>query len=657
MKIVRHITNAALTLSLVVSILAPATASAARAGSPDCPTGTTIYGRAECIGYFTGADVYKNGSGISVDSVIDNGNRALLDVTNVTNFVSTMRSLLYGGGNDAMGAAFLIDTMLGKSGTSFGTIGSGVSYAKNNFDTWQDRVEYYDSQGWVQWNQLVTYNAPFQNSARSLWIKNDDIFYKKQSSETQRTIVFSNPDGTKYRIKKNCGNLVGSSEKLISVPSFNLSPSVDVKINGAATDGIAQVGDTVTFTYAVSNSSGQASGTTTCTIYGASYTGYHDQPASPETVNNNGYVPPGTGCPRTFGANSNTTLATETFTASTFNQTICRSLFVDPYKATGGSKGDEACIVVAAKPYVRVFGGDVSVGNGISTGTSTTCTQKDSASINAWNNGGTNFTGAGTQFAALALGTINEFATGETTGGGGSVNNATVPSGLAFSNTDTDDAYGGNFANLPCIPDYYSQAANTTAKTSPLGISSLTTGSYKVTGNMTIPGGTNVINPGNRITVYVDGDVYIAGDIKYSGNWTYDKTPLFELVVKGNIYIAPGVHQLDGAYIAQQKNGTKGAIYTCGSAYAPYAIDDTMYNNCNSQLVVNGLFSAYQVYLMRTSGTVSQSTTGETGTISKAAEVFNYNPALWIAQPAAGTTTTNSDALKYDAITSLPPIL
>lgn len=654
MKIVRRIINLALVFSLLVGTVAPMTATAARAGSPSCPTGVTLYGRAECIGYFTGADVYKNGVGIDVDSVITNGGRSLLDVTNVTNFVSTMRSLLYGGGNDAMGAAFLIDTMLGRSGTSFTTVSGGITYAKNNFDTWQDRVEYYNSQGWVQWSQLVTYTAPFQNSARSKIIKNDDIFYKKLENETQRTIVFSNPDGSKYRIKKNCGNLVGTSEKLVAVPTYNLTPSVGVTINGASTDGVAQVGDTVTFTYAVSNSSGQASGTTTCTIYGASYTGYHDQPDTPETVNNNGYVAPGTGCPRTFGANSNVTLATETFTTATFNQTICRSLFVNPYKAGAGAKGDETCIVVAAKPYVRVFGGDVSAGNGISTGTSTTCTPKESASVNAWNNGGATFTGAGTQFAALALGTIDSFSTAQK-----AVNNTSLPSGLAFSNTDNGDAYGGNFGSLPCIPDYYSQAANTTTQSSPLSLSSLGTGSYKVTGNLTIPGGNiaGVINPGNRITVYVDGDVYIGGDIKYSGNWTYDKTPLFELVVQGNIYIAPGVHQLDGAYIAQQKNGAKGAIYTCGSAYAPYAIDGTMYNNCNSKLVVNGLFSAYQVYLMRTSGTVSQSTTGESAASSAAAEVFNYNPAMWIAQPAAGTTTTNSDALKYDAITSLPPIL
>jgi hypothetical protein len=651
-KIISKITSVAMLLSLVMGMIAPVTASAARAGSPSCPTGTTLYSRAECIGYFTGADVYKNGVGVDVDSIIDNNGRALLNVTNVTNFVSTMKSLLNGGGNDAMGAAFLIDTMLGKNGNSFGTISSGVTYAKNNFDTWQDRVEYYNSKGWVAWNQLVSYNAPFQNSARSKIIKNDDIFYKKLEDETQRTIVFTNPDGSHYRIKKNCGNLVGSSEKLAPLPTYNLAPSVDVTINGATGDGIAQVGDVVKFTYAVSNTSGQTSDSTTCTIYGASYTGYHDQPSSPETVNNNGYVPPGTGCPRTFAGNSNVTLVTETFTASTFNQTICRSLFVNPYKAAAGSKGDEACIVVAAKPYVKVFGGDVSVGNGISSGTSTTCTQKDSASVNAWNNGSSTFTGAGSQFATFALGTIDQFATAQ------SINNAKTPSGLAFSNTDPGDSFGGNFVSLPCIPDYYSQAANTTAVTSPLNVSSLASGSYKITGNLTIPSGTNVINPGNRITLYVDGDVYIGGDIKYSGNWTYDKTPLFELVVRGNIYISPTVKQLDGAYIAQQKSGTKGAIYTCGkSSYAPYAIDSTMYNNCNSQLVVNGLFSAYQVYLMRTYGTVSQSTAGETGTTSHAGEVFNYNPALWIAQPTTGTSTTNTDAQKYDAITSLPPIL
>jgi hypothetical protein len=60
--------------------------------------------------------------------------------------------------------------------------------------------------------------------------------------------------------------------------------------------------------------------------------------------------------------------------------------------------------------------------------------------------------------------------------------------------------------------------------------------------------------------------------------------------------------------------------------------------------VVNGEFAARQVRLMRAGGSLSGNT---------AAEVFNYTPALWIAQPA----DISAGADWYDSINSLPPVL
>ena len=282
----------------------------------------------------------------------------------------------------------------------------------------------------------------------------------------------------------------------------------------------------------------------------------------------------------------------------------------------------------------------------------TTCTPNNGAAINSWNRGSTAFLGSGTQFAAMALGVIDEFATAQQ-----GVNGAGPSSGLAFSNTVNNGGYGGGFGSLPCIPDYYAQAGNTTAVGNTVNVSTLGTGAYRASGSVTINGG-DIVNPGNRAVLYVDGDVYINSNIRYTGSWSYNNIPLFQLVVRGNIYIGRTVTQLDGAYIAQKTNsGTKGIIYTCATATGPYALDGTLYNNCNTKLTVNGLFSADQVYLMRTYGTLSRSTANETAASSFAGEVFNYNPTMWIAQPPASSTNSSSKLGDYDAITSLPPVL
>lgn len=638
-------------LVMVGATLAPAGAAfAARAGSDRCPTGRTVYGRAECIGYFTGADVYGS-SGIDVDDVIENGTVSLENVDNTDEFVSLMKSLLNGskGANDQMGAAFIIDLMLGKNGSAFGTVAKGVAYAKTNIAEWESRVRYYESKGWVKYQKTVAFAAGFQNSARSKIIKNDDIFYIKTTAETKKTIVFTNPDNTHFEIKQDCGNVVGTPKALVDVPDpkYSLYPGVNMEINDGNTEGtVAQLNDKVTFTYTVRNGGETSDGTSTCNIYGNTYNGYNI-PDDPETSGTGvGYG----GCTgRTFTKGATATIFTETFTVSAaqVGKTICRSLVVNPATPAGPPRADGACVVIAQKPYVKVFGGDVATGGGME---NAACTPNATASINSWNKEDASYTGAGTQFAVMALGNIDQFATSQAATG------VNKPSGLAFSNTVLNDTYGGSFGSLPCIPDYYGQAANTTAVAGTVNVSSLVTGAYKSSGNITISGGN--ANPGNRIVLYVDGDAYISSNITYPGTWTYDKVPLFELVVSGNIYIAPGVTQLDGAYIAQQKNGAKGGIYTCATAAGPYALTDgAFYTPCKNKLTINGLFSATQVYLMRTFGTISSATANETAASSNAGEVFNYNPTLWIAQPPTGSNTNNSKVGKYDAITSLPPVL
>jgi len=118
--------------------------------------------------------------------------------------------------------------------------------------------------------------------------------------------------------------------------------------------------------------------------------------------------------------------------------------------------------------------------------------------------------------------------------------------------------------------------------------------------------------------------------------------------VKGNIYIAPGVTQLDGFYIAQASSGsaTNGVIYTCASApFTAAPLNRNLQNTCSTALTVNGSFNARQVWLLRTAGTLS----------TTPAEKFNYVPELWLSAPFDnGLGGTSGD---YDSITSLPPVL
>ncbi len=223
-------------------LVLPVSASASR---PAYCTGSVQYNRRTCYGYFTGADAY-NGN-VSVDSIIKNGGSSLLGVKNASDFTSLINRLLFVGGKDEIGAAFIVDTMLGKSGTDFSSINGGVLYARANFNTWSSLVGDYDQnvRGSVNWNADNTptsFIAPFQDSARSLLgASNDDIFYMKQLGESHPVITFLNSDGTTYKIKKESGGLIGASHplrlKYIPIYPTITNQQIEQAQNGVAAEG------------------------------------------------------------------------------------------------------------------------------------------------------------------------------------------------------------------------------------------------------------------------------------------------------------------------------------------------------------------------------------------------------------------------------------
>jgi len=313
-------------------------------------------------------------------------------------------------------------------------------------------------------------------------------------------------------------------------------------------------------------------------------------------------------------------------------------------------------VFVAAKPYTRVWGGDISAGNGLADASGNcTATTNSNGAVVGWNRRANptfaiSYAGAAAQFGIFAMARITDFASAYYDAGG-----ATEPQGLSFANTAAVVAngdYGGGLNKAGCIADYYGTRPASTAAI-PATVAAMSTGVYGGSGTVTLGGG-SVVNPNNRITVYVDGDVYITSDIKYSGSWNISSMPLFELIVRGNIYIDNDVTQLDGVYVAQPNgSGTGGQIHTCATSAAPLA-QTAYYANCTRKLVVNGLFTANQIQLQRTIGTLSQALVNEQSTSSNVAESFNFGPSLWIKQPVRQTQGATSD---YDAIVSLPPVL
>ncbi len=338
---------------------------------------------------------------------------------------------------------------------------------------------------------------------------------------------------------------------------------------------------------------------------------------------------------------------------------------------------------VIGAPTYNVFGASVSAGGEFSSVNSGNCS--GGGELAGWfNNSGSNY-GSGSQLAALALIKIVGFASNQVI--------ATTPTALTFANdyhpggtlptTDyTTDAfspslagdldYGAPGTTSHCLTEIPKPTV-TTAAGSPFAVNTVATADnyYSSSTPFTI-NDTGSINPGTNVTLFVDGDVYIESNIQYStAGWGSGNVPSFTLEATGNIYIDSSVTELDGMYIARNlPASTKGQIYTC--AYLSGGVPSLVPNNsltsvCNKQLVVYGSFVADKINLMRTYGTLHDSSGSPASCVnggapfvpalpytkSCSAEVFYFSPETYLTKPLGAPSSTAG----YDYIISLPPVL
>lgn len=637
-----------------------------------CASPAIAFGRWRWCGYWLNR-FDNDGDSVRIGGVPSSVNTA-------EEFISLLNSdLASGNANRVTGAAFVMHTMIGSPlpnpSQGYGSPTTPHPPTPAQRAEWANRVRSYanystsgntqfGTNGRIEWfaRQHIpcgTYNtywqgnfsganpndvAPYINSA-----SNSDC---EIASVMDDVIIFRDEAGNEvYKIRRDCMNPLGTLRELSDRDpiDFTLDPGVGMVIrdNGNVVPGtIAEVGDQVTFTYTVNNSGPTDSTNANCSITGRTYSGYQNVPGTGPL---GGAAVPGvsSGCPRVFNV-GNTTLATEVINlnSSHANQTICRQVEVSPQSETNSAAVREVnCVKVANKPYTSVSHGDVSVGGGYGTvDEPNSCTANNRASAIGWNRRtANNYSGAGTRHAVYALEAIFDYATAQGSTG------AAIPQGLAFANTSTsvtNGAFGGRLGSVPCIPDYFGRrpAANQPWKNNVSSMSDANGGIYYSNTPQVLDGGN--INPNSNVSVYINGDLHITSNISYPNNFNLTSMPLFQVVVRGNIYIEHDVTRLDGIYIAQPNGGSGGAIYTCANT-TPYTVPartaNNFYSTCNTPLTVNGVFTARQVSLMRTHGSLKTSNVGET---------FNYSPAFWIQQPRGG-----GGGSTYDSITSLPPIL
>ena len=224
----------------------------------------------------------------------------------------------------------------------------------------------------------------------------------------------TNSEGSSTPVSFNigpCGNVCmygssGCSSVASSVPTETQACSVNISPSGPIETGApASINYNIAYyEYGTNANNGTPtiSGTTEITITNSS---------SPPTSFTTSYSIDESSSPGTSSiSNANTTedsvtgLSAGDYTISlTFNGTFDNGT----YSGTLPQQQCSSTFVVANEPYFRVYGGDITAGQGFSSGIDS-CNQ-ESASVIGWNEGSNgNYAGAGGQFAVIAPGSQND---------------------------------------------------------------------------------------------------------------------------------------------------------------------------------------------------------------------------------------------------------
>ncbi len=235
------------------------------------------FGLAPCQGYFTGLTDANFNAAVNIFPIgIVNSNGVYAN--SGATFISDINTFLNSGNHqDQIGAAFIIDTMMGHNGffQGAGNFSNGVNYAVAEDSAWQSLVNSYANGTTIGYG--VNWDAPadcVSGALNSGYFTDmaDDAFHGANCAlDTTPEIIFYWPGGGSYEIGLNCGNLMGSVTPPPTVPVPQPHGSISISCNPSASQYSATVnyGDsngystTGTISTGTWNSGNVSSGSTT----------------------------------------------------------------------------------------------------------------------------------------------------------------------------------------------------------------------------------------------------------------------------------------------------------------------------------------------------------------------------------------------------------
>lgn len=214
-------------LAVAYAAVGPRTHAAALHGSVIVSTG-----KFDSSGAMTGYSVPSNSAGVYGAASFEAWVKNLL---NHATWCSSSGECTPGSAYNAYGAAFLVETMI-HGQVNFAANDALVTQAKADFNFWAGEVNSYASAGKIQWSVASTLPTGSLNSlhvcsdpngycwAKAVYENNNyngggyDAhkfqFYNISSPEPSHLIIFTNPDGTTFQIRRECANVIGSAHPL-----------------------------------------------------------------------------------------------------------------------------------------------------------------------------------------------------------------------------------------------------------------------------------------------------------------------------------------------------------------------------------------------------------------------------------------------------------
>lgn len=230
---------------------------------------------------------------------------------------------------------------------------------------------------------------------------------------------------------------------------------------------------------------------------------------------------------------------------------------------------------------------------------------------------------------------------------------------LSYANTDSAQ---GNCNDLKWLQpaglsknplSMPSKPASTNSLSGNVTLTTLQSGSHHRKGNLVI--GNSTLQPGQHITIFVDGDVTISDNI--NTDWSFQYTKLSDIpsftIKANNIKVNPGVRLITGTYVAKDHfescNGAQNNTNDLGMLPPPKS-------KCQHKLKVNGAIVSENSPIFRRTfgaGNLQDDNQWETDRISSTAEWINYTPNLWLTT-SNGSSGNQLEGLTTTQVTNLP---